>query len=246
MHTKCFLNSLILILAASCWMSCEKDDTEPKNSGSGNSGGSSSGGANSIIGHWITQSGGTDVNFKSNHTGILHYTDVSGSGTCPEGSITNFTWETSNGKLTLDYTSMSICGQPRPKPDNDGSKPYSVKGNELTWAGTTWYRSGSGGGNSGGSDGGSNTGNATIWTSRDQGCGPIRVTLSGGNQGSGTITSYYSGPPECGASGCANFTLPPGTYRFNASCGEENSPDRYTWSGGFTITKGGCAMVRLD
>ena len=82
-----------------------------------------------------------------------------------------------------------------------------------------------------------NTGRATFWTNSDLGCGSISVTCS---SQSGTITSYYSsGTPSCGASGCANFTLPPGTYSFSASCTNK------TWNGTITVTQGGCSTMRL-
>lgn len=87
----------------------------------------------------------------------------------------------------------------------------------------------SGGGNN-------NTGTATFWVNSDLGCGSITVNC---NNQSGTITSYYSSAPNCGASGCANFTLPPGTYNFTASCTNK------TWNGSITVTSGGCSRMRL-
>jgi hypothetical protein len=91
-----------------------------------------------------------------------------------------------------------------------------------------------GGGNS---DNNPTTGKALFWTSSDQGCGNITVTVS---NSSGIISQYYSGrAPNCGASGCANFTLAPGTYSFSASCSS------YTWSGSINVTAGGCSQMQL-
>lgn len=97
---------------------------------------------------------------------------------------------------------------------------------------------GTGGGTGGGGTGGGTTnGNVMFWTQSDQGCGNISVTLYGQ---SGTISSYYSsGAPSCGGSGCANFSIPAGTYSYSASC------QGYTWSGSVTSTAGGCFKMRL-
>jgi hypothetical protein len=85
--------------------------------------------------------------------------------------------------------------------------------------------------------GGSTTGNAMFWTSSDLGCGGIYVFIS---NSSGAISQYYSGgTPNCGASGCANFTLPPGNYSYTASCSSWN------WNGTITVTAGGCSRMRL-
>lgn len=54
------------------------------------------------------------------------------------------------------------------------------------------------------------------------------------------VTQYYpTYDPSCGSSGCANFTLPPGTYSYSASSTWSS------WSGYVTITKNGCAMICL-
>lgn len=90
----------------------------------------------------------------------------------------------------------------------------------------------------GGGGGGGTTGNITFWTQSDHGCGPISVTISNGQ--TGTINSYFtSGLTSCGASGCANFTLPSGNYSYTATC------SGYTWSNSFTITAGSCSLKKL-
>ena len=87
------------------------------------------------------------------------------------------------------------------------------------------------------SGGGSTTGQIIIWRKTDKGCGPINVTINGITS---TISQYYpSGAPPCGAIGCANFTLNPGTYVLNASC------SGYAWIGNITITAGGCTTHEL-
>ena len=88
-----------------------------------------------------------------------------------------------------------------------------------------------------GGGGGDGNGQITFWLQSDLGCGPISVTLH--NQGSGTITDYYSSSPSCGASGCANFTVPPGTYSFSASC------DGHTWDSTVTVSANQCFKMQL-
>lgn len=53
----------------------------------------------------------------------------------------------------------------------------------------------------------------TFFTTIDRGYGPISVSFGGFT---GTITYYYNYDPGCNAMGCANFTVPPGTYYFSA------------------------------
>ncbi len=89
----------------------------------------------------------------------------------------------------------------------------------------------------GGGGGGSGEGNIMFWIGSDLGCGSISVTLQ--SEGSGSITSYYGSSPDCGASGCANFTVAPGTYSFSASCGD------YTWDGSITVTEDQCSKMQF-
>lgn len=91
---------------------------------------------------------------------------------------------------------------------------------------------GNGGGNTGGA-----TGNAMFWVSSDLGCGNISVTINGETK---TISSYYSSlTPNCGAVGCANYTLPAGTYNYSASCSSK------TWSGTINVTNDNCSKMQL-
>ncbi len=54
------------------------------------------------------------------------------------------------------------------------------------------------------------------------------------------ITMYYSTSyPACGASGCATFSLPPGTYTYSAHSTYS------TWNGNVTVTSNGCSTVLL-
>jgi hypothetical protein len=65
----------------------------------------------------------------------------------------------------------------------------------------------------------------------------VKVTI--GNQ-TETITSYYSnGVSACDMRGCANFTLPVGTYNFHAQSGSTS------WDNQVDITQGGCFKMRL-
>ncbi len=87
------------------------------------------------------------------------------------------------------------------------------------------------------SGGGSGTGQIIVWMKTDKGCGPINVTINGVTR---TISQYYpSGAPPCGATGCANFTLNPGTYVLNANC------SGYAWITNIVITSGGCTKQEL-
>jgi hypothetical protein len=58
--------------------------------------------------------------------------------------------------------------------------------------------------------------NVTFFTTYDSGNGPINVSFNGQN---GTITYYFNYDPGCNAGGCANFTVSPGTYNYNAVAG---------------------------
>lgn len=84
---------------------------------------------------------------------------------------------------------------------------------------------------------GSGEGNVMFWVQSDLGCGSISVTLN--NQGSGSISSFYSSSPSCGASGCATFIVPAGTYSYSASCSEK------TWNGSLTVAADQCFKMRL-
>jgi hypothetical protein len=84
--------------------------------------------------------------------------------------------------------------------------------------------------------GSTSNGSVVFWIASDLGCGNVKVNLNGGT---GYISSYYSTSPSCGASGCANFTLPPGSYSYSASCGS------YTWSGTVNATSNGCYKMQL-
>jgi len=96
---------------------------------------------------------------------------------------------------------------------------------------------GDGDGNGGGNGGGSGSGKATFWTQSDFACGNISVYIS---SYSGSISHYYSsGNPGCEASGCANFSLSPGTYEWTASCSS------YNWSGTITVNEDGCSTMQL-
>ncbi len=60
------------------------------------------------------------------------------------------------------------------------------------------------------------------------------------NGQTGTVTSAFTSTPNCGQTGCANFTLPTGTYAYTASSSFN------TWSGNITVTKNGCTAQVLQ
>jgi hypothetical protein len=64
------------------------------------------------------------------------------------------------------------------------------------------------------------------------------VILNGQTQ---YVTTYYpSYDPDCGSSGCANFTLNVGTYNWSAASSFN------TWQGTITITANGCTKMLLQ
>ena len=78
-------------------------------------------------------------------------------------------------------------------------------------------------------------GNVVFWYNSS---GSNATVYVGGK--TGYITQYYpSYDPSCGSSGCANFTLPVGTYSFSASSTWNN------WNGNVTVTKNGCFKMLL-
>lgn len=86
--------------------------------------------------------------------------------------------------------------------------------------------------------GGGGHGEATFWINQDFGCGPLTINVS--NQYTGTINYFYATEPSCGAEGCANFTLEPGTYTYQASC------SGYTWPQySFTVYANDCASIQI-
>lgn len=96
---------------------------------------------------------------------------------------------------------------------------------------------GSGGGGGGG--GGSTDGQIMVWTSQDWQCGSIDVSIDGSYYGQ--ITSYYyTGQPDCGASGCVTKTVSPGYHSIYAECSS------YNWSGSnYYVESGECYTVHL-
>lgn len=95
--------------------------------------------------------------------------------------------------------------------------------------------SSTGGGSGGGS--GSTTGTLTVWAGRDFGCGSVSVTAG---SSTAVVSQYYAGEPACGASGCANFTLSPGSYAVSAQCSSRS------WGpSSISVSAGACSMIEL-
>lgn len=81
------------------------------------------------------------------------------------------------------------------------------------------------------------TGNVTFWTPSNCSTKPITVTA---DSISHTITqNYTSTTAGCGDSGCANFSLSPGTHNFTATNGDT------TWTGTVSVTRGNCTLQQL-
>lgn len=80
------------------------------------------------------------------------------------------------------------------------------------------------------------TGRATFWYNSYGTNATVRIGTY-----TGYVTSYYSGyDPACGASGCANFILSPGTYYYTAE-----STWSY-WSGNVVVYNNGCTKILLQ
>lgn len=81
------------------------------------------------------------------------------------------------------------------------------------------------------------TGQVTFWMS--SGSDNVNVTLNGITS---TISVNLSAVPDCGANGCANFTLPSGTYSYHA---EEDVLFPVEWDGSVSIPKADCKTIQL-
>jgi hypothetical protein len=83
-------------------------------------------------------------------------------------------------------------------------------------------------------------GNVTFWFASNMASATVTI-----NGQTGTITQYYpGGAPSCNAAGCANFSLPVGTYYYTAQSSQ------YTWGVSTpvtaTVTVNGCATYQLQ
>jgi len=82
------------------------------------------------------------------------------------------------------------------------------------------------------------TGNATFWSKSS---GTTTTVTIGGYVA--YITKYYPNKiPDCGDDGCANFTLPIGTYNYHATSQWGWS----TWDGVVIIVKNYCSKELLE
>ncbi|MBN8834286.1 MAG: hypothetical protein ABS68_13175 [Niastella sp. SCN 39-18] len=123
---------------------------------------------------------------------------------------------------------------------NPGTYNYTANSNSGSWSGTIVITSNgcnriqlTGGNNNGG---GNISGRVMFWQQTNQ--GQISVTCAGQTQ---VISSYFSGgaPSTCGTSGCATFSLNPGTYNYIASSSSGS------WSGTAVVTANGCNRIQL-
>ena len=81
------------------------------------------------------------------------------------------------------------------------------------------------------------TGQVSFWQSGTPSYGITTVAIG---QTTDEITvDYPNGINTCNESGCANFTLPTGTYSYYASDGS------YEWSGSITIIANSCIKIKL-
>lgn len=200
---------------------------------------------------------GNTLTVSSGGTTTVFVRSTTGGGTGGNGSGSAVFWVASDlghGNITVTcngstqvissyYNGMPSCGASGCANFdlNPGTYSFTAVAGSYSWNGTITVTSGgcfkeqltgSGGGTAG------NNGNLTVWTQTDHGCGNISVNVNGQT---GYVTSYYtSGVPSCGSTGCANFSLPAGTYSISASC------QTLTWSGTATVTSGGCCTLKLN
>jgi hypothetical protein len=85
-----------------------------------------------------------------------------------------------------------------------------------------------------------NKGKVTFWQSTATSYNYTDVTINGQFA---TITQDLSATPACDASGCANFSLCPGSYSYSAV---EQSPGTAVWNGTVTVTSDGCMRIELQ
>ena len=138
-----------------------------------------------------------------------------------------------SANITGDHTSEPNCGA-------EGSATFS-----LEYGTHNYVASDGGAGFWNGSveiDGSCSTvlltkrGDVTFWQKTGDGFSETLVEIDGS---AAEITSEYDNEPECGASGCATFNLPHGTYEFIASDGVEEWP-------GTVVVDGLCLVVLLE
>lgn len=215
----------------------EEDDYPSPSGGSGGGNGGGNGGGSSYKGTWVRLPGPsgdrTDLaigNIPGEPSSRVYMCEKKGSTAAGfyKGTISGSTieWDAVHNlpefTVSMDGSELILdCGPCLPTPYKSGA-----------WSGEC-------GPLEGGSTGGNNEGQIMFWTRSDQNCGSISVSIA---NKSGTISSYYSsGSPSCGASGCATFTLPAGSYTYTASCSNT------TWGPTtVTVTKGGCFKMELQ
>jgi major membrane immunogen (membrane-anchored lipoprotein) len=113
-----------------------------------------------------------------------------------------------------------------------GSYNYSATNGDTTWTGTVSV------------DKGSctlqqlfcATGNVTFWV--DSAASNIQVTVDGGS--THITTAFPTTTPTCGTSGCANFTLHPGTYTYTAI-----TSTNIGYTGSVRVGADSCTIVKL-
>jgi hypothetical protein len=85
-----------------------------------------------------------------------------------------------------------------------------------------------------------NKGLVTFWQNTTGSTYDIVVTI---NATDATITTPLIDTPICDASGCANFSLCPGSHNYTA---HEVFPGLATWTGNAVSTEDGCTVIVLE
>ena len=82
------------------------------------------------------------------------------------------------------------------------------------------------------------TGTVSFWQSGTPAYGNTTVLINGSS--AVITTNYPTSVTNCTSNGCANFTLPTGTYSFTAT------DNAYNWSGNVTILADQCFKMKLQ
>ncbi len=240
-------SSLLLAFIIFTLSACGGSDSGGSSSSSG--GGTSGSGANGGTYFTRTDTPGTAVTLSGSASQFCSWSDCPSGPTCgikvkgtDYGTYVDWNIPNGNGTYTTDRFYVT--------PTNSGFQ-FTYNNSRVgdyasvsSWAAATQgdtggYCSGTtsgGGGGAGGSTG--TTGQVSVWTSHSTG-GYISVSLDGSS--AGTLTSYFTSTPTCGASGTITKTLSVGSHSLSAS----NSSA--TWGpSSFSITAGSCLLFRLN
>lgn len=243
MRLHAMLLSLVLVLAA-----CGGGDDS---SDSGGPSASSGGGGSTQTGTYYRRTNGTTaIALNGGSSSMCSWADCPGGATCgvrldgvENGSNVVFQIPTSSGSkvpttfqiertgsgVTLWYQG-SRAGDYTPV----SSWADAVRGDQGYCGGT----GGSSGGSGSGGSSGATTGRIMVFLGNGALSSAVTVTIDGAT--AGTLTSYFSGTPTCGAAGTITRTVSLGGHTVSARNSE------YSWAARtVNVTAGGCTAYEL-